>query len=118
MRSSGRVPLDPRVLVPALVGATLFSLAGARGSSPGCPAMPCGPWRRFCWSSWPGHTFLRRDFGRSHAPRLPVHRAPWAGFAAGAALGFYDGLSGPGAGAFLIFVFVRVFGWEMLTVSA
>jgi hypothetical protein len=80
--------------------------------------MPCGPWRRFCWSSWPGHTFLRRDFGRSHAPRLPVHRAPWAGFAAGAALGFYDGLFGPGPGAFLLLLFVRVFGREILTASA
>jgi hypothetical protein len=40
----------------------------------------------------------------------------WAGFAAGAALAFYDGLFGPGTGAFLLFV--RVFGGEILTASA
>ena len=65
-----------------------------------------------------GHTFLRKDFGRTRAPRLPGHWEPWAGFAAGAVVGFYDNVFGPRTGAFLIFVFVRVFGWEMLTVSA
>ena len=49
---------------------------------------------------------------------MPARWEPWVGFAAGAGLGFYDGLFGPGTGAFLIFVFVRVFGWEMLTASA
>ena len=64
------------------------------------------------------HAFLRKDFGRTHVPRRPVPWVSAAGFAAGAALGFYDGRFGPGTGAFLIFVFVRGFGREMLTASA
>ena len=44
--------------------------------------------------------------------------APWLGFATGATLGFYDGFFGPGTGAFLMFVFVRLFGWDLLMASA
>jgi uncharacterized membrane protein YfcA len=33
-------------------------------------------------------------------------------------LGFYDGFFGPGTGAFLIFVFIRFFGYSFLHASA
>ena len=36
----------------------------------------------------------------------------------GAALGFYDGFFGPGAGSFLIFLFVGVLGFDFLAASA
>ena len=37
---------------------------------------------------------------------------------AGCAIGFYDGFFGPGTGTFLIFVFVRFFGFDFLHASA
>jgi hypothetical protein len=37
---------------------------------------------------------------------------------AGAAIGFYDGFFGPGTGSFLIFLFVRFFGFDFLSASA
>jgi uncharacterized membrane protein YfcA len=64
------------------------------------------------------HAFLRKDFGAVHAPRWSATVAPWLGFATGAAFGFYDGIFGPGTGAFLMFVFVRVFGWDLVMASA
>jgi hypothetical protein len=36
----------------------------------------------------------------------------------GAAIGFYDGFFGPGTGSFLIFMFVRFFGFDFLGASA
>ena len=36
----------------------------------------------------------------------------------GCVIGFYDGFFGPGAGSFLIFLFVRFFGFDFLHASA
>jgi uncharacterized membrane protein YfcA len=36
----------------------------------------------------------------------------------GGAIGFYDGFFGPGTGSFLIFLFVRYFGFDFLRASA
>jgi uncharacterized membrane protein YfcA len=36
----------------------------------------------------------------------------------GSAIGFYDGFFGPGTGSFLIFLFVRFFGFDFLSASA
>jgi uncharacterized membrane protein YfcA len=64
------------------------------------------------------YTFRRKDFGSVHAP---VHSG-WteAAFAIllGAAIGFYDGFFGPGTGSFLLFLFVRFFGFDFLSASA
>ena len=43
---------------------------------------------------------------------------PPDGRSAPAAIGFYDGFFGPGAGSFLIFLFIRVFGFDFLYASA
>jgi uncharacterized membrane protein YfcA len=117
LRYARRVRLDPRVLGPAVLGAALFSPAGARVVT-WLPREAVRPLVLALLIVVAIHTFRRKDFGSAHAPRLSPRWEPWAGFAAGAVLGFYDGLFGPGTGAFLIFVFVRVFGWEMLTASA
>ena len=36
----------------------------------------------------------------------------------GAAIGFYDGLFGPGTGSFLIFLFIRYYGFDFIHASA
>ena len=38
--------------------------------------------------------------------------------ATGAGIGFYDGFFGPGTGSFLLFLFVRFFGFDFLGASA
>ena len=64
------------------------------------------------------YTFMKKDLGAVHAP---VHSGMaeryWA-IGIGAAIGFYDGFFGPGTGSFLLFLFVRFFGFDFLSASA
>jgi uncharacterized membrane protein YfcA len=64
------------------------------------------------------YTLLKKDLGRHHAPRFAGAREGWAGAAIGALIGFYDGFFGPGTGSFLVFLFVRVLGYDFLSASA
>ncbi len=64
------------------------------------------------------HTFLRRNFGSVDEGRQLGRRDMWLAALLGALLGFYDGFFGPGAGSFMIFVFVRVFGVDFLRASS
>ena len=65
------------------------------------------------------YTLSRRGLG--DAERLRFRRRAGhvtAAVAIGAALGFYDGIFGPGTGSFLVFAFVGVLGLDFLHASA
>ncbi|MDR1163909.1 MAG: TSUP family transporter [Candidatus Accumulibacter sp.] len=64
------------------------------------------------------YTFRRKDFGVTHAPRPMGPREYAYALALGGVIGFYDGFFGPGTGSFLIFLFIRVFGFDFLHASA
>jgi hypothetical protein len=64
------------------------------------------------------YTVLRKDLGRSHTPRYSGTREAYAAAGIGALIGFYDGLFGPGTGSFLVFLFVRLLGYDFLSASA
>lgn len=64
------------------------------------------------------YTFRKKDFGSVHAPSLSGHLERVVAIAVGGAIGFYDGFFGPGTGSFLIFLFVRFFGFDFLSASA
>lgn len=64
------------------------------------------------------YTFLRKDLGSVHAPAHIGRREKGFAVLAGSAIGFYDGFFGPGTGSFLVFVFVRFFGFDFLGASA
>ncbi|WP_028311045.1 sulfite exporter TauE/SafE family protein [Derxia gummosa] len=64
------------------------------------------------------YTLAKKDFGRDHAPSRIGPRQLAAAAGLGAAIGFYDGVFGPGTGSFLIFLFVRVFAFDFLHASA
>jgi uncharacterized membrane protein YfcA len=106
-----------RALAPAVAAALMFAFLGARAVV-WLPRHAVRPLILILLVAVALYTFRRHDFGRDHAPRLPAAWEPWAGFGTGAVLGFYDGFFGPGTGSFLIFVFVRFFGWDLLTASA
>lgn len=112
-----RVRLPWNALLPALLAAALCGWLGARVVS-WLPPELMRPLVLGLLLAVAVYTFARRDLGRHHAPRLGRGGERLAGALAGAALGFYDGLFGPGTGAFLIFVFVRVFGYDFLHASA
>lgn len=64
------------------------------------------------------YTFRRKEFGTSHQPRHHGRHEFFRALLLGAVIGFYDGFFGPGAGSFLIFLFIRIFGFDFLHASA
>lgn len=65
-----------------------------------------------------GYTLVRKELGRTHAPRFAGRQEQTAAGLVGATLGFYDGFFGPGAGSFLVFALVRWLGYDFLHASA
>ena len=64
------------------------------------------------------YTLARKDLGRQHAPRLQGQAEILVAAGIGSLVGFYDGFFGPGTGSFLVFLFVRVLGYDFLNASA
>jgi len=64
------------------------------------------------------YTFRRKDFGSIHAPLHAGGKERLFAVLVGGGIGFYDGFFGPGTGSFLVFVFVRFFGFDFLGASA
>lgn len=64
------------------------------------------------------YTFRKKDLGSVHAPAHSGMNERLAAIAMGAVIGFYDGFFGPGTGSFLIFLYVRFFGFDFLSASA
>ncbi|MDP3672503.1 MAG: TSUP family transporter [Telluria sp.] len=64
------------------------------------------------------YTFTKKDFGSIHAPVHSGMSEKVAAVGMGACIGFYDGFFGPGTGSFLMFLFVRFFGFDFLSASA
>lgn len=64
------------------------------------------------------YTFLRKDLGGVHSPKLDVKRERICGALVGLLIGFYDGFFGPGTGSFLMVAFVVFFGFDFLAATA
>ena len=64
------------------------------------------------------YTLIKKEMGRTHAPRFAGATEAVLAAAIGAVIGFYDGFFGPGTGSFLVFLFVRLLGYDFLNASA
>ena len=64
------------------------------------------------------YTLVKKDMGRSHAPRFTGSQEAWVAAGIGLVIGFYDGFFGPGTGSFLVFAYVRWLGYDFLHASA
>src|SRR5450830_1940025 len=64
------------------------------------------------------YTFWKKDFGALHKPMRIGTKEKLLAIVIGGAIGFYDGLFGPGTGSFLIFLFIRCFAFDFLHASA
>lgn len=64
------------------------------------------------------YTFRKKDFGSVHAPVHSGNAERYFAVGMGACIGFYHGFFGRGTGSFLIFLFVRFFGFDFLSASA
>ncbi|MDB5777507.1 MAG: hypothetical protein JWP38_3640 [Herbaspirillum sp.] len=64
------------------------------------------------------YTLKKKDLGQHHLPRHSGAKNTVIAILIGSGIGFYDGVFGPGTGSFLVFLFVRVFGFSFLSASA
>lgn len=112
-----RVRLPWAVILPATGAAFVMSFVGAAAVS----MVPKGVLRPMVLVllvtiGW--YTLTRKDFGSTHVPRAITAREKMLALVFGAAIGFYDGLFGPGTGSFLIFLFIRYYGFDFIHASA
>lgn len=64
------------------------------------------------------YTLKKKDLGTHHAPLHTGWQEKSLAVLIGGSIGFYDGFFGPGTGSFLVFLFVRVFGYNFLSAAA
>ena len=64
------------------------------------------------------YTLLRPSLGERTALRFSGSRHAVVAAVVGAVIGFYDGIAGPGTGAFLVFTLVGLLGYAFLQASA
>ena len=112
------VDMNWSIAVPVSVSAFVFSFAGAAVVA-WLPKEVVRPLVLGLLVAVAIYTWLRPDFGRQqNEPRIRGKQVLPVATLAGALLGFYDGFFGPGAGSFMIFAFVRLFGMDFLHASA
>ncbi len=112
-----RVQLDWRMLLPAAALALAGSFAGAWLVTVVSPEFL----RKLLPLVLLGvllYTLAKKELGRHHAPRLQGTPQTVVAACIGGLMGFYDGFFGPGTGSLLVFLFVRLLGYDFLHASA
>jgi len=112
-----RVKLPWALILPAACAAFLMAFAGAATVSH-VPKNLLRPLVLVLLLAMGAYTLYKKDFGSLHRPREITRRDRALALLFGAAIGFYDGLFGPGTGSFLIFLFIRFFGFDFIHASA
>ena len=112
-----RVNMPWRTTLPAALAAFVCSYLGAM-SVAWLPRELLRPMILIMLIGAATYTFLRKDFGAIHAPRHGGRREFVYALIIGGVMCFYDGFFGPGTGSFLIFLFIRFFGFDFLHASA
>lgn len=116
-RYARQVKMPWRTILPAAVAAFAFSYAGAAAVA-WLPKDAVRPLILLLLVLAAVYTLKRKDFGQLHRPAHAGHRELAYAVLLGGVIGFYDGFFGPGTGSFLIFLFVRFFGFDFLHASA
>ena len=116
-RFAGKVRIPWRSLLPLAVGVLVASALGAFIATKVSPAV----FRPLVPVMLMGvliYLLRKKDLGADHAPREFAGRHHLYGTWLIVAIGFYDGFFGPGTGSFLMFVFVRFYGYDFLNAAA
>ena len=116
-RYARQVEMPWRTTLPAALAAFACSYLGAMAVAWLPPAM-LRPLILLLLVGAAVYTFSRRDFGAIHQPQHTGRREFVYAVLLGGGIGFYDGFFGPGTGSFLIFLFIRFFGFDFLHASA
>ncbi|EKT4524533.1 TSUP family transporter [Pseudomonas putida] len=112
-----KVKLDWGLIVPAMLSAFVMSFVGAATVSLVPPSL-MRPAVLVLIVLMAVYTFCKKDFGTLHKPAQIGRKEQCLAVLIGGAIGFYDGLFGPGTGSFLIFLFIRFFALDFLHASA
>ena len=108
---------DPKVLIGMAVPAFFGSAAGALLASK-IPTSSMRPMILVLLIAVAIYTWLKPDLGKlenlRHVPKQRIQ----IGAIAGAVIGFYDGIFGPGTGSFLMLILVATLGYAFITASA
>ena len=116
-RYARRVNMPWRTILPAACAAFAFSYLGAAAVA-WLPKTAIRPLILVLLIFAAVYTLKRKNFGAEHVPTQCGHHEWLYALLLGGAIGFYDGFFGPGTGSFLIFLFVRFFGFDFLHASA
>ncbi|PHV10780.1 sulfite exporter TauE/SafE family protein [Chitinimonas sp. BJB300] len=116
-RYSRHIDIAWKLVLPAAITAFVFSFIGAMAVSI-IPKEWMRPLVLALLIFMLGYTLRKKDFGALHRPSHIGRRELIVALAIGGAIGFYDGLFGPGTGSFLIFLFIRFFGFDFLRASS
>ena len=112
-----RIAVPWRAALPTAIAAFFFSYVGAMSVAL-MPKDYLRPLVLVMLVAVAVYTFARKDFGTVDRSRPHQTLDYWWAVLLGAAIGFYDGFFGPGAGSFLLFLFIRFFGFDFLHASA
>ena len=112
-RYARQVTMPWRTIMPAAIAAFALSYLGAAAVA-WLPKNAIRPMILVMLIFAAVYTLKRKDFGLEHRPAHTGHRELVYALLLGGAIGFYDGFFGPGTGSFLIFLFIRFFGFDFL----
>lgn len=113
----GKVQLPWKLVLPAAASAFAMSFLGAATVSL-VPQSWLRPVVLVLVVVMAFYIFHKKDFGTLSRAMHIGNREKVLAVLIGGAIGFYDGLFGPGTGSFLIFLFVRYFAFDFLQASA
>lgn len=116
LRYARRIPIAWRAVLPTAAAAFVFSFFGAM-SVAHLPKDWLRPLVLLLLIAVAAYTFIRKDFGGIDQNRRHGRADMLWALLLGSVIGFYDGFFGPGAGSFLIFLFIRFFGMDFLRAS-
>jgi uncharacterized membrane protein YfcA len=117
LRYAWSVPIRWRTILPAALVACGGGLAGAKAVSLIEPGV-LRPLILVMLGAVAIYTLTRRNFGSKPGRRVRLEIEGPGVAALAAVVGFYDGFFGPGAGSFLLFGLVRLFGYDFLGAAA
>jgi uncharacterized membrane protein YfcA len=64
------------------------------------------------------YTLWNKQLGQHHEPKFSSRKKAFFMAGIGGVIGFYDGFFGPGTGSFLVFLLVKLLGFDFLQASA
>jgi uncharacterized membrane protein YfcA len=113
----GRVHIEWKLVLPSAISAFVMSFLGAATVSQIPPGVlrPMVLWLVVIMAIY---IFTKKDFGAIQRPLVIGKRERLLAMLIGGAIGFYDGLFGPGTGSFLIFLFIHYLAFDFLQATA